>query len=353
MAPQADQDRVKAFAGKLLGFYVGSVITKLIALGHRVGLFEAAAEGPGTSQAIAARVGLDERYVREWLAAMTTAGVFTYDPPGRTYTLPPEHAAFLTGRTWRNAAPMSELLVAFGKHLDRLADCFRHGGGVPYSAFRPEFTELMDRSWRRVYDDLLVRGFLASVPRLQERLEAGIRVADIGCGTGHAINLMAREYPRSTFVGYDLAEDAITKARAEAREMALTNARFEVCDVTRLPAGATFDLITAFDAVHDQVDPAGVLRAVSDALAPDGLFLMVEFKFSSRLEENVGNRFAPLYYGISVMHCMTVSLADGGAGLGTVWGEQEARRMLAEAGFTRVEVVDSPRPQNYIFTCRK
>jgi SAM-dependent methyltransferase len=191
------------------------------------------------------------------------------------------------------------------------------------------------------------------VDGLLERLGRGVRVADIGCGTGHALNLMAREHPRSTFVGYDLAEDAIARATAEAQAMSLRNARFEVLDVRRLPATPPFDLITSFDSIHDQVDPSAVLRRVHDALGPDGLFLMIDFKFSSHLERNLDNPFAPLYYGTSLMHCMSVSLAEGGAGLGAVWGVELAQRMLADAGFTRADVVDSPRPQNVIYICRK
>jgi SAM-dependent methyltransferase len=211
----------------------------------------------------------------------------------------------------------------------------------------------MDASWRLLYDGLLIKGFLPAVKGLVDRLRSGIRAADVGCGTGHAVNLMAREYPRSTFVGYDIAEDALARARAEAREMGLPNARFEVLDAARLPAGAHFDLITSFDAIHDQRDPAAVLAGVARALAPDGVYLMVEPRASSRLEDNVGNPFTPYMYGMSVLHCMTVSLAEGGAGLGTAWGEQTARQMLAEAGFTSVEVTDAPGPQNSIFVCRR
>lgn len=347
-----DQERAQQFAGKLLNIYTGSVLTKLVDIGYQTGLFEAAAKGPATSQELADRARLTERYVREWLGAMTTSGIFTYDPASQTYALPPEHAAFLTGHTARNVAPMSQMLNHFGKHLPQLMRCFREGGGVPYSAFRPEFTERMDDTWRRIYDEQLIGGFLARVDGLQKRLERGIRVADIGCGTGHAINLMACAYPRSTFVGYDIAEDAIAKATAEASALGVSNARFAVLDMTGLPAEPKFDLITAFDSIHDQVDPAAVLRRAREALAADGLFLMIDFKFSSHVEENLDNPFAPLYYGISVMHCMTVSLAGGGAGLGTVWGEQVARRMLAEAGFSSVDVADSPRPQNCIYICR-
>jgi SAM-dependent methyltransferase len=135
--------------------------------------------------------------------------------------------------------------------------------------------------------------------------------------------------------------------------MGLSNARFQVLDVTKLPATPPFDLITAFDAIHDQVDPATVLRRANEALAPDGVFFIVDFKFSSDVAKNIGNPFAAMYYGVSVMHCMTVSLAEGGAGLGTVWGIELARQMLTEAEFSHIDVVDSPRPQNCIFVCRK
>jgi SAM-dependent methyltransferase len=222
----------------------------------------------------------------------------------------------------------------------------------PDTAFRPQFTDRMDDAWRRIYDEHLLNGFLAAVPGLADRLAAGARVLDLGCGTGHAVNLMAQAYPRSTLVGCDIAADAIERAERERVAMGVPNARFGVLDAAQLPVTPQFDVITAFDAIHDQVAPDVVLRRVHDALRPDGVFMMVDFKFSSRLERNLANRFAPLYYAISVMHCMTVSLAEGGAGLGTVWGEELARKMLAEAGFGSVEVIDAPRPQNCIYFCR-
>ncbi len=225
------------------------------------------------------------------------------------------------------------------------------GGGIPYSAYRPVFTQCMDDAWRRIYDQHLVAGFIGAVDGLPESLRRGIRVLDVGCGSGHAANILAREYPASTFHGYDIAEDAIDGARREAKEMGLSNATFEVVDVTHLPGEPKFDLITAFDAIHDQKSPDVVLRGVNRALAPNGKFLMVEFKFSSRVEENIANPFAPMYYGISLMHCMPVSLAVGGKGLGAVWGEQTARQYLADAGFKSVAMLDAPRPQNCIFVC--
>lgn len=348
-----DRKRVQEFARRLFGHYTSGMLTLMVDIGHKTGLFDALAKGPGTSREIADRAGLQERYVREWLGAMATGDVVTYDAATGVYTLPPEHAVCLTGTSSRNLASNSQVLAMLARRLPDVAACFRTGGGVPYAAFRPDFTDYMDASWRLLYDGLLVKGFLPAVPGLPERLAAGIRVADLGCGTGHAVNLMAKAYPRSDFVGYDIGEDAIERARAEASAMGLANARFEVRDVTRLPADARFDLITSFDAIHDQRDPAAVLRAAAAALAPGGVYLVVEPRASSRLEENIGNPFAPYLYGMSVLHCMTVSLAEGGTGLGTAWGEQTARRYLAEAGFASVESVEAPGPQNTIFICRR
>jgi SAM-dependent methyltransferase len=257
------------FAGKLLGIYTGGVLTKLIDIGYQTGLFEASVEGAATSDELAARAGLDERYVREWLGAMATSGIFLYDAASGRYRLPQEHAVSLTGAAARNVSPMSGIIDHFGKHLPRLVKCFREGGGIPYSEYRPEFTCHMDATWRRIYDEMLISGFLGRISGLTERLAAGIGVLDVGCGSGHAVNVMAREFPRSRFVGYDLAEDAIADGRAEASRMGLANVRFDVLDVAKLP-GARFALITAFDAIHDQLDPATVLARINAALEDDG-----------------------------------------------------------------------------------
>ena len=348
-----DRKRVQEFARRLFGHYTSGMLTMMVDIGHKTGLFEAAATGPGTSQQIAERAGLDERYVREWLGTMVTGGVIEYDPSQETYTLPVEHAVCLTGTSSRNLASNSQTIAMLAKRLPRVIESFRNGGGVPYSEFRPDFTEYMDASWRLLYDGLLIKSFLPLAKGLPERLAAGIRVADLGCGTGHAINLMAREYPQSTFVGYDIGVDAIERARAEASSMGLANATFEVADVARLPAASTFELITSFDSIHDQRDPRAMLRSAASALAPGGLYFAVEPRSSSKLEDNVKNPFAPYIYGMSVMHCMTVSLAEGGTGLGTAWGEQTARQFLTDAGFTSIEVVDAPGPQNSIYLCRR
>jgi SAM-dependent methyltransferase len=353
MAEQLDRALVQEFARKLFGLYTSGILTLMVDIGHRTGLFEALAQGGGTSGQIAQRAGLDERYVREWLGAMATGGIAEYDAGSETFTLRPEHALCLTGSSSRNLAPSAQFMAMLARHVPGVAQSFRTGGGVPYSEYRPDFTEAIDASWRLLYDGLLIKGFLPAAKGLPERLEDGIRAADVGCGTGHAINVMAREYPASSFVGYDFSQEAIARATSEAADMGLTNARFEVLDVTQLPAEPKFDLITSFDSIHDQRDPASTLQRVAEALAPDGIYFMVEPKASSKLEENIGNPFAPYMYGVSVMHCLTVSLAESGAGLGTAWGEQTARRYLEEAGFTNIEVVDAPGPQNSIYICSR
>jgi ubiquinone/menaquinone biosynthesis C-methylase UbiE len=176
------------------------------------------------------------------------------------------------------------------------------------------------------------------VPGLADRLTAGIDVLDIGCGSGHAINVLAHAFPESRFVGYDFSEEAIATGRREAAQLGLANASFEVVDVARLAEENQFNLITAFDAIHDQAEPRTVLANIARALRPDGVFLMVDIAASSNLEDNLDHPMATFLYMISTMHCTTVSLSLDGEGLGTMWGEQLARALLAEAGFGPVEV---------------
>jgi 2-polyprenyl-3-methyl-5-hydroxy-6-metoxy-1,4-benzoquinol methylase len=345
-----DEARVEAFAGRLFELYTGGMLTLMVDLGHRTGLFAAAAAGPATSGELAGRADLQERYVREWLGAMATGGMVEYDPATRTYRLPAEHAACLTGPGSANLAPFSRLGTHLAKHVDAVARAFREGGGVPYAEYRPEFTDVMDALGRGVFDELLVDAYLPLVPGLAGRLAAGARVADVGCGTGHAMVLLAGAFPASSFVGYDLAEDAVARARSEAAAAGLTNAAFEVRDAATLAVAEPFDAVFVFDAIHDQVDPAAVLGRIRAALAPGGTFVMVEPRTSSNLEDNLGAPFSPLLYAVSTLHCMTVSLAQGGAGLGAAWGEQTARAMLAEAGFGPVTVHEAPGdPVNAVF----
>ncbi|TCC02993.1 class I SAM-dependent methyltransferase [Kribbella soli] len=336
-----DTTRVEAFGAQMGDVLNHGMLALMLSIGHQVGLFDTLAElPPTTSHELAGATGLNERYVREWLGAMTVARVVEYDAAGRTYWLPREHAVFLTRAGGPdNLAAATQFIALLAGVESRLVDCFRHGGGVQYEEFT-EFHRLMAEDSGAVFDAALLDSILPLVPGLPERLEEGIEVADVGCGSGHAINLIAGAYRRSRCVGYDFSAEGIAAGRAEAAALGLTNADFVVRDVAELGEHERFDLVTAFDAIHDQAHPAHVLAGIAAALRPGGTFLMVDIQASSNLEENLDNPFATFLYGVSTMHCMTVSLSLGGDGLGTVWGEQKARQMLAEAGFSSVQVTN-------------
>lgn len=332
-----DQAAADAFAARVLGVLNDASAALMISIGHQVGLFDAMADLPNaTSHEIAGAAVLQERYVREWLGAMTTARIVDYDPAEATYTLPGEHAASLTRAAGPgNLAVAMQFIPLLADVESSVAGCFRAGGGVPYSQYE-DFHRLMAEDSAGVHDAALVDAIIPLVDGLPERLREGIDVADIGCGSGHAINLLAVAFPSSRFVGYDFSEEGIGAARREALALGLSNASFETRDVADLTELARFDLITAFDAIHDQADPAAVLAGIARALRPGGVFLMVDIQASSNLEDNLDHPVGPFLYTVSTMHCMTVSLSLEGAGLGTVWGEQKAQQMLADAGFGSV-----------------
>ena len=336
-----------SFGARMLDLLTGHALTMMINIGYRTGLFEAAAQGPATSAELAARAGLAERYVREWLGAMTTGAIMEYEPATGRYTLPAEHAELLTGERAANIGPSARMLGSLDALLPAVAAGFRSGAGVDYADYAAASEGRMGGSWRYVYDEQLVDGFVAAVPGLAERLQAGVRVLDLGCGTGHAIAVLAAAFPASTYVGVDIAPEAVAAARAEDAD-----AEFVVGDAAGPLPGGPYDVVFAFDAIHDQQEPATVLGRIRDALAPGGVFVMIDTKFASAVEDNVGNPFAPMAYAISTMFCVPSTLARGDTALGAVWGTELSGQMLADAGFTQVTVLDSPRPQNCVYVCR-
>ena len=352
---EMDQERSEAFAERMLGVVNDAAIALMTSIGHRTGLFDVMAGlPPSTSGQIADAADLDERYVREWLAAMVVGDVVEHDPENRTYRLPPEHAAWLTRvATPDNIAVAAQFIPVLASVEDRIVECFKHGGGVPYSAFE-RFHEVMAEDSGQTVVAALTDHILPLVPGLTERLEEGIDVLDVGCGSGRALNLMARNFPQSRFVGYDFSEEAIARARTEAEERDANNLRFEVRDVAALDEKERYDLITTFDAIHDQAKPAAVLKGIAKALRADGVYLMQDIAGSSHLHNNMDHPLGPFLYATSTMHCMTVSLAQGGEGLGTMWGEEKALEMLREAGFAEVEVKQLPHDfQNSYYIAKK
>ena len=345
-----DPDRIEAFAGRVLGVIANASTALTLSIGHRTRLFDVIADlPPSTSDEIARAAGLHERYVREWLAAMLVGGIIEHDPDAGTWSLPAEHAAVLTRAAGPdNLAKLAQLIGLMADVEHQVVRCFHEGGGVPYSAYA-EFHALMAEDSKDQAEGILLDQVVPLVDGLDDRLAEGIDVADIGCGSGHHLNVLASAYPASMFVGYDFSEEAIAQACAGAEARGLTNVRFEVRDVADLSGIGPFDLVTAFDAIHDQAHPATVLRRIAEALTPDGVFLMADVKASSQPHENVDLPTAPFLYAVSLMHCMTVSLAQDGTGLGAAWGEQTATRMLRDAGFGSVEVreVDDDLINNY------
>lgn len=336
---EIDATRVEEFAGRLVGIMNDAMLALMFSIGHRTGLFDTMATlEPTDSQGVADAAGLNERYVREWLGAMVTGGVVEHDAAAGTYKLPPEHAAMVTRAAGpNNLATLGQYVSLLGDVEDGIVNAFREGGGVPYSEY-PKFQKLMAEESAQVFDATLIDVTLPLVPGLVARLEEGIDVADLGCGQGHAINLMAKAFPNSRFTGFDFSEEGVAAGAAEAKELGLTNASFEVKDAATFGGPPAYDFITTFDSIHDQRDPARVLQGISDALRSDGTYLCVDIQASSHLHENVEHPLGPFLYTVSTMHCMTVSLALDGEGLGTVWGEQKAREMMQAAGFTNIDV---------------
>ena len=337
-----DTERAEAFAGRMLDMLNSASLMVMASVGHRTGLLDAlAAHGAGTSSELADAAGLDERYVREWLGAMTAGRIVELDPETGRYSLPAEHAAWLTrAASPDNLAVEAQWITSLSTVEDDIVECFRTGGGVPYDRY-PRFHEVMAEESAQTVLSVLFTHILPLVPGMSERLESGASLLDLGCGRGRALLMLAERFPASTFRGYDLSSDAIGYAGAQAAERALDNVSFEQRDLSTFDVEAEpeeFVFVTTFDAVHDQARPLALLKGIRRTLQPDGVYLMQDIQGSSHHHENLDHPGGPLLYMISCMHCMTVSLAQGGEGLGAMWGAQKARELLAEAGFSSVDV---------------
>lgn len=336
-----DQSKAEKFAGRIMAALNDGALCLMLSVGHRTGLLDVLRTlPPSTSAEIAKQAGLNERYVREWLGAMVTAGVVDVDPETTRFALPAEHAAFLTRPAAAdNLAVFAQYIPLLGAVEDDIVACFKHGGGVPYARF-PRFHAVMAEDSGQSVLSSLESHILPLVPGLADRLAAGLRVLDVGCGRGRILHRLAALFPASRFTGMDLSEEAIAYAREEAARLGLRNVDFLVADLSDFDTTAepsAFDCITTFDAVHDQARPLNVLKGIQRALTPDGIYLMQDIKGSSHVHENIGHPIGTFLYTISCMHCMTVSLAQGGEGVGAMWGEQMTRDYLRRAGFRSIE----------------
>jgi 2-polyprenyl-3-methyl-5-hydroxy-6-metoxy-1,4-benzoquinol methylase len=336
-----DRNKAEAFAQHLIDVLNDGALCLMISIGHRTGLFDAMRGKPPRSSAeVATHAGLNERYVREWLGAMVTGGVIELDPETGRFTLPAEHAAYLTRPAGAdNLAVFTQYIALLGGVEDDIVECFKRGGGVPYARF-PRFHAVMAEDSGQSVLSSLDSHIIPPVPGLADRLERGIPVLDVGCGSGRILNRLGQLFSSSTFTGIDLSGEALEVARCEASANGLENVQFlaaDLSDFERTAPPESFDLITSFDAVHDQAKPLSVLHGIHRALKADGVYLMQDIKGSSHVHKNIGHPIGTFLYTISCMHCMTVSLAQGGEGLGAMWGEEKTREYLERAGFGSVE----------------
>lgn len=350
-----DNSKAEEFASKMFQFLNSGMLSLMISIGYKTGLFDTIAQlKPSTSQEISLAAKLNERYIREWLGAMVTGNIIEYDSLTEKYFLPKEHSTFLTRKSGiDNLAVLAQYVSLMGNVEDKIVECFRNGGGLPYSEY-PKFQELQAEETARIFDSKLTNKILPLIPEIDNRLNDGIKVLDIGCGRGRAINLMGKVFSRSEFTGCDISHEGISSAKEEAKNMGLTNVQFEIKDALLVEELGKFDLITAFDTIHDQVQPTKVLKAINASLNNDGFFLMQDIAASSKVEKNIDSLLAPTLYTISTMHCMSVSLAFDGEGLGTMWGKELAVNKLTEAGFKDIKVKNLEGDiMNYYYVSRK
>ena len=333
-----DAAKAEAFAGRFINALNDAALCLMVSIGHRLGLLDAMRDhAPQTSHELAQRTKLNERYVREWLGALATSGVLEVDPDGPRFRLPAEHAARLTRPAGAdNLAAFTQYIPILGMVEEDILTCFREGGGVPYEKF-PRFHEVMAEDSAQSVIVALEQHVLPLVPGLADRLRTGIDMLDLGCGRGMALMRLAELFPASRFTGMDFSREAIEWARAEAvRRGVAGRVRFLVVDLSDFDAKAEparYDFVTTFDAVHDQARPMSLLKGIHRTLRPGGIYVMQDIKGSSHVHENLDHPLGTLLYTVSCLHCMTVSLAQGGEGLGAMWGEQKAREYVKRAGF--------------------
>ncbi|MCW5771155.1 MAG: methyltransferase domain-containing protein [Rhodospirillaceae bacterium] len=331
-----DLDKLQALAGTIVNEMGAAATAALVIVGDRLGLYKAlAAAGPSTPADLAARTKTAERYVREWLSAQAAAGYVTYDAKSATFSLTPEQAAIFADEA--SPAFMAggfEVLAALYRDEPKITAAFRSGDGVAWHDHDACLFRGTERFFRTGYNAHLVPEWLPALDGVAAKLEAGATVADVGCGHGASTIVMARAFPRSTFVGFDYHPASIERARAAAAEAGIANARFEIAKAQSYP-GDGYDLVAFFDCLHDMGDPIGAARHVRQTLKPDGTWMIVEPFAGDSLEENL-NPVGRMYYAASTMVCTPASLAqEGRMGLGAQAGQARLRQVVEEGGFTR------------------
>jgi SAM-dependent methyltransferase len=355
---RVDPDALRLYAFTVFSKLEGAMTSAMIFLGDHLGLYRAMAEAgmPLTTDELAGRTDLHERWVREWARNQAAARIITTEDEGATFGLTPEAVAVL-------AAPghpafgmgMFGRFPTFMDLLKGLPESFRTGVGHDYDAHGPDGAAGIERAFGPWYRNFLVPVALPMLDGVVPKLEAGGVAADVGCGAGLAVRLLARAFPASDFHGYDISRHALARAEEQRAEQGLANAHFHDARREPLPDDGSLDLVTTFDCIHDMSHPQDVIEAIRGALAPDGSWLLVDIKARDSFAENVAkNPMAALMYGVSVMSCMASALSEpGGAGLGTLGlPESKAKEMAERAGFTRFRKLDLDHPINAFYEVR-
>jgi len=351
-----DEQKVEEAVGKVFGELGVAVTGPLIVLGDRLGLWAAmAGAGPVTPAELAARTGTVERYVREWLRGVAVAGYAGYDPASGTFTLSDEMALVVAGED----SPASLIgvfdgFIALWNDLATIEGFFRAGGGMGWGDHHPVLNDAQARFTRPMYRAALVDGWVAALDGVTGRLQAGGRVADVGCGQGTSTILMAERFPASAFTGFDHSDAIIAAARKAAADAGVSDGvSFEVADAASF-AGDGYDLVAFTDSLHDLGDPVAAAAHARSTLAPGGTVMVIEPLAADRLEDDFTNPYARIGYAISTLVCTPSSLAQpGAAALGAMAGEARLRQVLAEAGYTRVRrVAREAAPFNIVLEAR-
>jgi len=347
-------DLIEQNVHRLLGAMTGAATTAMVAVGDQLGLYRALADGgPATPDELADRTGLAARYLKEWLSQQAAAGFVTYRPGDRRYVLPAEAAAVLA----HEASPAflaggATITRGWFAGIDRLAQAFRTGAGIPWGEQDPAVFEGTERFFRPGYAASLTTEWVPALPGVPARLAAGGRVADVGCGHGAAAILLARAYPQASVSGYDFHDRSITVARQRAAQAGLAGQiRFQTLDATSYPADG-FDLICLLDTLHDLGDPAAALAHARTALAPGGAVLVVEPAAADDYPANLASPMAPLSYAASTFQCTPAALAQpGGIALGAQAGPAAVRQLAHHAGFSQFRQVTQT-PVNIVLELR-
>lgn len=350
---QIDDDKLNALLGRMVTEFGALASAPLVILGDRLGLYKAmAGAGPMTVDQFSERTRLRVRYAQEWLSAQAASGFVDYDPNAQTHTLSPEAALVLADDS--SPAFMGggfECLMSMFFDIDKVQKAFRDGTGLAWREHHPSLFTGTERFFRAGYNANLEPSWIPALDGMSERLHAGARVADVGCGFGASTIVLAQAYPASTFVGYDYHEPSINAARERAAAAGVADrVNFEVAGAKTYP-GRDFDLVAFFDCLHDMGDPVGAARHVRETLSPDGMWMIVEPFANDRLEDNL-NPVGRIYYSASTMVCTPCSLSqEVGLGLGAQAGEQRLCSVAREGGFSRFRRA-AQTPFNLVFEAR-